>query len=138
VADLWRRRDEGEILIASRYVRGGSARMPLLRSVLSRVLNRFFAFGLGIPLRDLSSGFRLYRAAALDLGPVKARDFDVLPEIVVRAHAQGLRVVEVPFRYEPRAHGSSNARIVPFGIAYLRTFRSLRFGRAGRLPPKAS
>jgi dolichol-phosphate mannosyltransferase len=125
VADLWSRRDEAEVLIASRYVEGGGARMPLVRALLSRVLNRFFALGLGVPLRDLSSGFRLYRASALDLRAVTARDFDVLPEIVVRAYTEGWRVAEIPFRYEPRAHGSSNARIIPFGLAYARTFRAL-------------
>jgi len=125
VADLWRRRDEAEVLIASRYVEGGGARMPLVRALLSRVLNRFFALGLGVPLRDLSSGFRLYRTRSLDMRAVTARDFDVLPEIVVRAYTEGWRVREIPFRYEPRAHGSSNARIIPFGLAYARTFRTL-------------
>jgi len=113
------------VLVASRYVEGGDATMPLLRALLSRVLNRFFALGLGVPLRDLSSGFRLYRSRILDMRAVVARDFDVLPEIVVRAYTEGFRVKEIPFQYEPRAHGSSNARIVPFGIAYLRTFRRL-------------
>ncbi|HSD28000.1 MAG TPA: glycosyltransferase [Vicinamibacteria bacterium] len=138
LADLWKRRDEADILIASRYVAGGSATMPLLRALLSRVLNRFFALGLAVPVRDLSSGFRLYRAGALDLLEVQARDFDVLPEILVRAYNGGFRVKEVPFRYEPRAHGSSNARIIPFGLAYLRTFRALwvlrRSGLAGQGP----
>jgi dolichol-phosphate mannosyltransferase len=124
-ADLWRAREEAEVLIASRYVAGGSARMPVVRALLSRVLNRFFAWGLGVPLRDLSSGFRLYRAPAIAMDEVVARDFDVLPEIVIRAYTQGWRVREIPFRYEPRAHGSSNARIIPFGLAYLRTFRRL-------------
>jgi dolichol-phosphate mannosyltransferase len=124
-ADLWRAREEAEILIASRYVAGGSARMPVARALLSRVLNRFFAWGLGVPLRDLSSGFRLYRTRALAMQAVVARDFDVLPEIVIRAYTNGWRVREIPFRYEPRVHGSSNARIIPFGIAYLRTFRRL-------------
>jgi dolichol-phosphate mannosyltransferase len=126
VADLWRHRHEAEVLIASRYVRGGGARMPLYRALLSRVLNRFFALGLGVPLRDLSSGFRLYRRSALLIDEVNARDFDLLPEIVVRNYRRGFRVREIPFHYEPRAHGSSNARIVPFGLAYLRTFGRLR------------
>ncbi len=99
--------------------------MPLFRALLSRVLNRFFAFGLGVPLRDLSSGFRIYRKGALAMDQVRARDFDVLPEIVIRAYTNGWRVREIPFRYEPRAHGSSNARVIPFGLAYLRTFRRL-------------
>jgi len=44
---------------------------------------------------------------------------------VVRAYTEGWRVREIPFRYEPRVHGSSNARIIPFGLAYARTFRTL-------------
>jgi len=126
VADLWEKRLEAEVLIASRYVSGGGARMPAHRALLSRFLNRFFAKGLGVPLRDLSSGFRLYRRRALLLDEVTARDFDVLPEIVVRAYRHGWRVQEVPFFYEPRVHGSSNARIIPFGLAYLKTFGRLR------------
>jgi dolichol-phosphate mannosyltransferase len=125
VSDLWSRREEAEILVASRYVPGGDARMPLVRALLSRVLNHFFAWGLGVPLRDLSSGFRLYRTSVLDMQAVTARDFDVLPEIVVKAYTEGWRVKEIPFRYEPRVHGSSNARIIPFGLAYARTFRRL-------------
>jgi dolichol-phosphate mannosyltransferase len=124
-ADLWRARDDAEVLIASRYVAGGGARMPWARALLSRVLNRFFAWGLGVPIRDLSSGFRLYRTTAIAMDAVAARDFDVLPEIVIRAYTNGWRLREIPFRYEPRAHGSSNARIIPFGIAYLGTFRRL-------------
>lgn len=125
-ADLWKRRHDAEILIASRYVAGAGARMPVHRALLSRVLNRFFALGLGVPVRDLSSGFRLYNRSALVMDEVTARDFDILPEIVVRAYRHGFRVEEVPFFYEPRAHGSSNARIIPFGLAYLRTFWRLR------------
>ncbi len=125
VTDLWRERDRAEVLIASRYVPGGAAEMPLARAALSRVLNLFFALGLAVPLRDLSSGFRLYRAGAIGAEAVAARDFDVLPEIVIRAYKKGWRVAEVPFRYQPRVHGSSNARIIPFGFAYLATFRRL-------------
>ena len=99
--------------------------MGASRAILSRVLNRFFAWGLGVPLRDLSSGFRLYRKSALAMENVAARDFDVLPEIVIRAYTNGWRVREVPFQYEPRVHGASNARVIPFGLAYLKTFRRL-------------
>jgi len=70
VADLWAHRDEAEVLVASRYVPGGAATMPLLRALLSRILNRVFARGLGVPLEDLSSGFRLYRTSVLDMWAV--------------------------------------------------------------------
>src|SRR5882724_3706125 len=65
IVKLWRARLRADVIIASRYVRGGVAYMPRHRLLLSRILNGFFARGLGLPIRDLSSGFRLYRAAAV-------------------------------------------------------------------------
>jgi dolichol-phosphate mannosyltransferase len=125
IRDLWRSRESADALVASRYVQGGSAQMPLSRYVLSRVLNLFFGLGLSLRIRDLSSGFRLYKASAIRQEEFVARDFNILQEILVRAYAKGWQVLEVPFEYAPRRHGSSNARIIRFGLAYLRTFRTL-------------
>ena len=125
IRDLWRLRESAEVLVASRYVKGGSARMPPSRYVLSRVINLFFGLGLSLPILDLSSGFRLYKASAVRQEEFVARDFNVLQEILIRAYSQGWRILEVPFEYAPRHHGSSNARIFRFGLAYLRTFGAL-------------
>ena len=125
IRDLWGLRHSAEVLVASRYVKGGSAQMPLSRYVLSRVLNLFFGLGLSLPVRDLSSGFRLYKADAVRYQQPSARDFDILQELLVRTYTGGWRSMEVPFDYAPRRHGSSNARVFRFGLAYLRTFWSL-------------
>ena len=53
---------QADLTIASRYVPGGRADMSAIRYACSRVLNAAFSRGLDIPIRDLSSGFRLYRA----------------------------------------------------------------------------
>jgi dolichol-phosphate mannosyltransferase len=126
IGKLWRARETADVVIASRYVKAGVAYMPFHRRLLSIVLNRLFASGLGLPLRDLSSGFRLYRASALAGLALHGRNFDVLEEIVVKAYAEGWRVVEVPFTYYPRDRGSSHARIFRFGLDLARAFRRLR------------
>jgi dolichol-phosphate mannosyltransferase len=125
VAGLWRARGDAEVVIASRYVSGGRAESAVWRRILSRVLNAFFKRGLSLPVRDLSSGFRLYRADLVRGQPFAGDDFDILPEILVRLYAAGWRVREVPFSYAPRKNGRSNARVLPFGVAYLRTFGRL-------------
>jgi dolichol-phosphate mannosyltransferase len=125
ISDIWARRDDADVVVASRYVEGGAARMPLWRYILSRTLNRVFSRGLSLAVRDMSSGFRLYRACVLaNHGPLP-HDFDVLQALLVRAYAEGWRVVEVPFSYAPRQHGQSHARVIRFGRAYVRTFRHL-------------
>ena len=125
IVKLWRAREQADVVIASRYVTGGVAYMPLNRKVLSRVLNRFFALGLGLPVRDMSSGFRLYRAPVLAGLRLEGRNFDVLEEVLVKAYSAGWRVVEIPFTYYPRDTGSSHARVVAFGLDLLRAFGRL-------------
>ncbi|HVO23703.1 MAG TPA: glycosyltransferase [Candidatus Margulisiibacteriota bacterium] len=125
IIKLWRARAQADVVIASRYVKGGVAYMPLNRKLLSRILNRFFALGLGLPVRDMSSGFRLYRARVLAGLELQGRNFDVLEEVLVKAYAAGWRVVEIPFTYYPRDAGSSHARVIAFGLDLLRAFARL-------------
>jgi SAM-dependent methyltransferase len=119
--DLWRRRHAAEISIASRYVPGGQARMPPGRYLLSRILNTFFSRGLSLTVRDMSSGFRLYRADTIRDLTSRRRGFDILQEILVHAYARGWQVQEVPFEYVARNQGSSHARLLSLGLAYLRS-----------------
>jgi dolichol-phosphate mannosyltransferase len=125
VKDLWAARGDAEVVIASRYITGGGADMPWLRALLSRILNLTFRRGLSLPVRDLSSGFRLYRRSALSELRLTATDFDVLEEILIRTLAAGHRVREVPFRYRARLAGRSHARLVRFARSYLRTFLAM-------------
>jgi SAM-dependent methyltransferase len=78
-----------------------------------------------VPIRDLSSGFRLYNAEVLRQQTHTASGFDILQQIVVRAYAEGWRVQEIPFAYGPREHGSSHGRVLSVGRACLYTFGEL-------------
>lgn len=116
---------EAEVVIASRYVRGGTADMPGFRRFLSRTLNAFFARGLSLPVKDASSGFRLYRADVLRNLELVQTDFSILEEILVKIIVQGYHVVEIPFHYAARGKGHSKAKIIKFGLSYLRVFTHL-------------
>lgn len=122
---LWEARNSSDIVIASRYVRYGKAIMPVMRYFLSRILNLVFSRGLDLNVKDMSSGFRLYKASVLKQDRVSSVDFDILQEMLVLAMIEGFSVLEIPFTYQPRDKGSSHARIVKFGIKYLQTFGRL-------------
>ncbi len=123
--------EAADVVVASRYVAGGSADMPASRRLLSALLNRVFAWALGLQTRDLSSGFRMYRRQALQAIAPRGEYFDVLPEIIALAHIQGLRIREIPFHYHQREAGVSKARVVKFVPSYVRTL--LRCWRAKRV-----
>jgi dolichol-phosphate mannosyltransferase len=125
IAQLWSARGKADVVIASRYVAGGAAEMSLFRAILSRILNVFFTTALRIPVKDISSGFRLYRRERLDQIAFRAEDFDVLEEILILIYNNGGTIAEVPFHYRPRKEGKSHAKLFKFGLAYLRTFVSM-------------
>jgi dolichol-phosphate mannosyltransferase len=125
-ARLWLERADADLVIASRYMEGGGAEMPAFRLALSRALNGVYRRVLDLPVRDLSSGFRLYRATALRAARTSARNFDVLPEALVQLYAEGYRVREMPFHYRPRRKGRSHARLLRFGWAFLLTLLRMR------------
>lgn len=122
---LWQRRHTAEILVGSRYAPGGEARMPWMREILSRVLNRVFGSVLSIPVHDLSSGFRLYQSSALRAIELQGRDFDILVELLVKLYMEGFRVAELPMFYKPRGQGHSNVRFARFAWSYLACLWSL-------------
>lgn len=121
VEPMLRACEGADIVVASRYVAGGSADMSLDRRVLSVILNRIFGFLLSVPVRDMSSGFRVYRRAALQSLVPQGEHFDALPELLALAHFAGRRIREIPFHYHPREAGLSKANAVKFAPAYLRT-----------------
>jgi len=121
VPTMWQHRDSAELVIASRYVEGGRADMPKYRHVLSVILNQVYSKVLSLPVKDISSGFRLYRASILKNLDLRSHDFDALEEILIKCYAAGYKIVEIPFHYVPRDTGKSKVKLLQFGKSYLGT-----------------
>jgi glycosyltransferase involved in cell wall biosynthesis len=121
VAKMWRARERGDIVIASRYARGGVAYTTFVRRATSWLLNGVLRRMLSMPVHDLSSGYRLYRRDALENLDLSSTNFEVLEEILVKAYAHGFNVVEVPFTYFPRGAGRSHAKLLSFGWKIMRS-----------------
>ncbi len=122
---MWAFRKEAEIIIGSRYTTGGAADMPLWRKLLSKTLNHLYGFGLSIPLKDLSSNYRLYRADVIKKFQFRGKSFDILQEILVKLYSSGYKAKEIPMYYRPRENGISNARVFSFGIQLAKMFLRL-------------
>ncbi|MDP8254250.1 MAG: glycosyltransferase family 2 protein [Candidatus Alcyoniella australis] len=122
---LWQARDRAELVIAARYVPGGSWEMPLSRYVLSRVLNWAFAILLALPLRDSSSGYRLLRRDVVTRYRYFGRNLSIIQEIATVLHINGHRIIELPINFRPRTLGQSKSRVLSFGPSYLRTLLRL-------------
>jgi dolichol-phosphate mannosyltransferase len=100
-----------DVVIGSRMVPGGAiVHWPAGRRALSRWGNRYARVMLGIPTRDLTSGFRAFRSSAIEvLDPASclANGYGFQVEMAWRAHRAGLEVVEVPITFRDREAGES-------------------------------
>ncbi|MFJ2978257.1 polyprenol monophosphomannose synthase [Curtobacterium sp. NPDC087082] len=128
--------DDVMLAIGSRWVPGGSVvDWPLHREVLSRGANTYARFVLGIGVRDVTAGFRVYRAdaiARMDLDSIDSKGYCFQVDMTLRVDDLGGRIVEVPIRFRDRVHGVSKMSRSIVLEAMLRTTQwglQRRFGR---------
>jgi dolichol-phosphate mannosyltransferase len=102
---------DADLVIGSRWVPGGSVvNWPLPRKILSIGGNLYARVLLGIPLRDITAGYRLFRRSTLEaihLGSVESAGYIFQTDLAFRTHRAGLRVVEVPIEFVERVRGES-------------------------------
>jgi dolichol-phosphate mannosyltransferase len=127
-----------DVVLGSRYVPGGVIpRWNPLRRFISKGGSIFARFVLRLPQKDLTGGFKAWRADVLesiDLDDVHAGGYAFQIEMTFRAHRLGARIVEVPITFEERREGASkmSRKIV---IEAFKVVVALRWAAArGRVP----
>ena len=100
-----------DLVLGSRYVPGGTIpNWGLVRRLISLGGNVYAQAMLGSRLRDLTGGFKCFRARVLetiDLGAIGSRGYAFQIETTYRVLRAGFRVVEVPISFTDREHGHS-------------------------------
>ncbi len=109
-----------DVLVGSRFIHGGrSDGTPLWKLGLSRTLGAVMRGRFGVPVHDKSSGFRVYRAAALARLSYRGDNFAFLPEMLILAWRSGLRVAEEPIHFVYRRQGKSKMGLWSTSWSYL-------------------
>ena len=126
-------RDPNSIVVASRYIRGGSIRgWPYKRLLLSRLAAKIAIHGLKLcNVRDPISGFFAFPRHIIENIRFDTYGYKLLLEILVKA--QGVRVKEIPYTFIDRKSGESkfDNRVM---LDYLKAVWHLyRYGRESKL-----
>ena len=130
--------DGFDIAVNSRYVVGGEdvreGKGTLLQRALSRMLNTAIRFLLGHQFRDYTSGFCAARKEVVRELGLRGDYGEYFIDFIYRATRSGKRIVELPFRNEPRRGGTSKtgsglADYARRGLGYLGMAVKTRFGR---------
>ena len=122
-----------DVVLGSRWTPGGAVEnWPLRRMLLSRAGSLYARIALGLPVRDVTGGYRAFTAAALrGIGyeTVLSQGYCFQIDMLWRAYSEGLRVAEVPITFVERVLGESKmssgivgeaiARVTVWGIAGL-------------------
>ncbi len=109
--------DRADLVLGSRYVPGGGVTdWGLGRRLISRGGSLYARILLGVPIHDLTGGFKCFRREVLerlDLKSVGTDGYGFQIEMTYRAIRAGFRVEEVPIVFRDRRVGASkmSARI---------------------------
>jgi dolichol-phosphate mannosyltransferase len=109
--------EAADLVLGSRYVPGGGiTEWGRLRRLVSRGGSAYARILLGVPVRDLTGGFKCFHRRvleAIDLEHVHADGYGFQIELTYKAVKAGFTVAEVPILFRERRVGSSkmNARI---------------------------
>lgn len=100
-----------DLVIGSRYLAGVNVvNWPLKRLLLSYFANIYARVVTGVPVRDLTAGFKCYRRAvleAIDLDRIRSNGYAFQIEMHFKSYYKGFRVTEVPIIFEERRMGQS-------------------------------
>jgi dolichol-phosphate mannosyltransferase len=109
--------DEADVVLGSRYVRGGGVvGWPLLRQAISKGGCLYARLVLGVPVHDLTGGFKAFRSGVLEylLGrSIDARGYGFQVQMTYEAILAGYRIQEIPIIFRDRVRGTSKMH---FGV----------------------
>jgi dolichol-phosphate mannosyltransferase len=114
--------NRADVVIGSRLVPGGGevGRNPL-RTAITTGANLYLQVLLGLPVKDCTSGYRVFRRWVLEAivwNQLQSKGPALVQEVLVAARSAGATFAEVPFLFEERraGHSTFNSKILVAGL----------------------
>jgi len=93
-----------DVVFGNRF-HGGEHRVLYYRHFLAnRFLTMICNVATDLNLSDMEVGYKVFRASVLKQLPLRARRFDIEPELVIKSAGLGVRIYEVPVSYHGRTY----------------------------------
>jgi dolichol-phosphate mannosyltransferase len=112
------------VVCASRYMKGGKQiGGPLLKRTLSRLAGVSMSWFTGIPTKDITNNFRLYRREIFQKIEIESSGgFELAMELTIKAFFNGFQVSEVPTTWTDRVAGESRFQMKKWLPKYLKWY----------------
>jgi dolichol-phosphate mannosyltransferase len=120
-----------DVVIASRYIKGGASDNSLHLILMSRFVNLCYSLVLGLKCKDVSNSFKLYRMQLLEGINLSCKNFDIIEEILFKLKKtnKNLRIKEIPFNFKERMFGHTKRNLIVFMFSFVFTLLKLRFSK---------
>lgn len=114
--------DEGYDMVGgSRYVKGGKKEGDsFFKTLFSKCAGWGMHILIGIPLHDISNGFKMYRRKVVEAIKLESnKGFEVILELTMKTYLDGYKITEVPAQWKNREEGESNFKMWSWIPQYL-------------------
>ncbi|GAP40592.1 polyprenol monophosphomannose synthase [Flexilinea flocculi] len=120
-----------DVVIGSRYVRGGKLdeKWPFYRKWLSGFGNFYARTILGLQIKDVTGGFKIWRRETLEAMPldrIKANGYMFQVEMNYVSSKLGFKPFEIPIYFKERTHGTSKMNFAIQKEAAIRTLKIIK------------
>jgi len=116
IPDLLAKADEYDLVIGSRFIKGGKDQdRNLFRRFITFLARNFVRRQFHIPIRDVSSGFRCFKKEVLeqiDLDDCISVNPSIVLEILYKAYLLNFTMTEVPIEFIDRTRGKTKLNVV--------------------------
>lgn len=117
-----------DMVIGSRYVKGGVSNDSKVSFAMSQILNTLFRFALQVKARDISTDYRMYHTEELKKTTLFCENYDILQEVILKLKLQKdapFIIDEVPITFNKRVFGESKRSLLKFILCYVKTIVKL-------------
>ena len=127
LVEMARRVETCDVVFGSRYIPGGSTDLhwPLWRKALSAWGNLYARTILGMPIQDVTGGYRMWKREILQSMPlerVKSSGYIFQVEMAYLAYCMGFNICEIPIYFADRRWGKSKMSLMIQAEAALRVW----------------
>jgi dolichol-phosphate mannosyltransferase len=113
-----------DLVCGSRYMKGGKQiGGPVIKKTISRLVGLSLRLIARLPTRDVTNSFKMYRKTMVDGFEIESNGgFEIGMEMVVKAHFNSFKVVEIPCTWTDRTQGQSRFKIMKWAPKYLKWY----------------
>lgn len=112
-----------DLVIGSRYVKGGHTDNNWVLRFMSLCVNVAYRVIFGLKVKDVSDSFRVYKYEQVKNLTLECDHFDLVEEILIKLAMANpkIKIVEHPISFRKRMYGDSKRDLVKFFLSYAPT-----------------